>query len=117
MLIRHRHLRICVVQLYLFVQVLVGKSGGICLGTFNCFPTPAHTYVACVVWPIVPSRGRFHADVAGILRGTLRGKSRNEAVASMDFNALYCRSLRLDTSISVIRGPSHACGKTGASLP
>ena len=28
----------------------------------------------------MPPRGHFHSDVAGVLRGILRGKSRNEDV-------------------------------------
>ena len=30
---------------------------------------------------------------------------------------LFCKRLRLDRGVSVIRGPSHTCGKTGASFP
>ena len=73
-----------------------------------CFPP---VYISCVVRRIVPSRGRFHADVAVILRG----KSMYEVV--MDFVILFWKRWRLDRGVSVTRGPSHTCGKTGVSFP
>ena len=72
-------------------------------------------YVSWIVLRIAPSRGHFRSDVAGILRGILKGKSKNEVV--IDFYAFVFQEVALDRGVSVIRGPSHTRGKTGASFP
>ena len=50
-------------------------------------------YVSCVVRRIAPSRSHFHSDVAGILIGILRGRSRNEVV--IDFIAFVFQEVAL----------------------
>ena len=57
----------------------------------------------------------FHADVAGILRGILRGNLEMKFLYILMLS--FCKRLRFERDVSVIRGPSHACAKRGASFP
>ena len=60
---------------------------------FSTVSPPPYVYLSCIVQPTASSRGRFKADVAGILTYTLRGKSRNEVVR--DLNAFVLQEVTL----------------------